>query len=145
MDSISIPQNKMYRGMIRDRNAIFFHSICHIERTVSGPNLSHRNGGRATIRACIGHGNNRVLGSQHIQQFWRNGVLMTTVRQLHDGARQKRSCFAPQAAYLNVCYAIIKLYARPSHHEGQKTTDGVGWRRTIQGWVFYAAKSALLF
>lgn len=55
----------------------------------------------------------------------------------------KRSCFAQQAAYLNVCYAIIKLHARPSHHEGQKTTDVVGWRRTIQCWFFYAAKSAL--
>lgn len=59
----------MYRGMIRDRNAIFFHSICHIERTVSGPDLSHRNGGGALIRTCIGYRNHRMLRDQHIQQF----------------------------------------------------------------------------
>lgn len=84
MDSISIRQYKMYRGMIRNGNSIFSHSIRHIECTVSGPNRLYRNGGGAVIRACIGCGDHRVLRSQHIQQFGRDRVLVTMVGQLHD-------------------------------------------------------------
>ena len=70
--------------MIRNGNAIFFHRIRHIERTVSGPECLYRNGGWAVIRACIGYGDHRVLRSQHIQQFGRDRVLVTMVGQLHD-------------------------------------------------------------
>lgn len=75
--------------MVGYTDAILFHSIRHIECTFFGPERLYRNGGRAVIRACIGHRDDRMLRSQHIQQSGRDGVLVTMVGQLHDGARQK--------------------------------------------------------